>query len=228
MTYLARIASVSLLITSLIAACSSCASVTPVEKLPPPLDNQAALAENALQSSVILLSVDGNPSCAGTFIAPWRIITAAHCVRDQTHWVQREKEVDYITFDAWNAKHFDSQKGVLLRWDEEGDVALIVTEHMGPAHVRLGPEPVIGDMLFSIGHPNLDYFTVAAGMLSVRRVPVEGGEYYKVLIAIYYGSSGGGLYDSEWHLIGVASRMSLGGGIGYFGNVDAVHDILKG
>jgi len=212
--YLTRILVTSFVITALIAACAACTATPPAVQ--PTLPHSVLAARNAIRATVVLLDVNNNPNCAGTFVGPTRILTAMHCVRDQTHWAVRPKEVGYVTYDAWQGRHITPEIGTLLRWDEAADTAVVEAKTPGKAWVTIGKEPEIGSQVFSIGHPDFNYYTVAAGFLSVRRLPYQGGEYHKAVIAIRGGSSGCGLYDAEWHLIGVASHMDYSGAIGYF------------
>lgn len=216
-------------LAALATALFSCAQLTVpgpgvVGDLPQEMLEQAARAERALDSTVILLSPELAPICAGTFVGERRILTAAHCVHDAG---SIGADVHYITRTQWKAKDLEPMLSKLIRLNDTADLALLECEKPSPVYVKLGTEPGLGEFVFAIGHPDLAYYTVSAGAVSVRNLNIEGGDYTAVLISIYYGSSGGGLFNDQWRLVGVASRMNFGGAIGYFASPGAVQEIAQ-
>lgn len=193
-----------------------------------PLDYNSDPKANALESTIALLSHD-DPDfviCAGQYIKQDVIVTAHHCIDSAAGTAEdvdpTGQAVSYYTHRDWESPFKVRRSGLVWALDKDRDVALILAAEPYTYWVPLGEQPVMGQVVFSIGHPNQMHYTVAAGLVTIPKI--EG--YVQAMIAIGPGSSGGGLYDEDWRLIGVASMMNNGGSMGYFVALDAVTDLL--
>lgn len=100
------------------------------------------------------------------------------------------------------------------------DLALlrVISETTLPAHgfVRLAKEsPPVGAKVEAMGHIERQYFSYREGVVSSYRDTMKfGGEkdidgpFLQASILVYMGDSGGGLFDDEGHLIGIASFVN--------------------
>ena len=179
--------------------------------------------------------VDIRPHCTGVWISDNEIVTAAHCVAgdepdpvgSKTYYVvQREvKEV----LDDPAAIH----KAEVVAFDADHDVALIKADPGGlVAHenASLASEmPALGEHVFSVGHPRGMYYTYAEGTVSAYRGDESSGigKVVQVNATIWFGNSGGGVFDSSGNLVGICSRLTRVPMMNYFVHVDSVKKMVK-
>lgn len=123
--------------------------------------------------------------------------------------------------------------------ERDADIAVLELEEdlPGMAPARLAPHlPMPGDELWTLGHPEgLDY-SLSRGIVSALRPLSEVGAFgwkghvLQTDAAINPGVSGGGLFDTEGRLVGIAvSILTHSGGfegIGFGVALDAVKDVL--
>lgn len=188
-----------------------------------------------VRETAIVLGSHNNyqPSCAGVFISPDEIITANHCVielfpveissssgetaifliRSNESPVGREIRVvnyaqywddpDYNTYTIFN----------VVAADEVRDLALLRTEEVGYSHfpyatIRRGEFPPLGEPVVAIGHPDAQPYTITTGIISSRPVRTPDDV---ILIRpsspIFFGNSGGPLFDGNCRLLGIAHTM---------------------
>lgn len=159
--------------------------------------------ENPYLSSVSITDKKGDVSGSGTII--WNkkndylmVITAAHVVESM-----KEKKIPvHITFSYSSA--IKPMRVVKVRTNK--DLALLMGNSKeisdGP-YVRIATSrPNIGDDVWAIGSPLGTKYTTTKGNLS----NFEKEEYksvYRFTAPIFFGNSGGGLFNSDGELIGV-------------------------
>ena len=175
----------------------------------------------AIDATIILLDEElEGMVCAGEYISPTQIATAKHC----TDAVDAPPGgiVAFLALRRMGAENFEPLWGVVHAVDEARDLAVIDTDSVSDSFVEIAAAPPGGATVHSIGHPAADLYTRADGLLLF-----SAGDYHMVAISLFHGSSGGGLYDSQWRLIGVASAMLAGGQIGKFYDASALLALSK-
>lgn len=204
---------------------------------------------NALSSTVILADQTGELVCAGERISDTEILTAFHCViaaalpkeagdliEESDPYYENVRieqlkglDIQYATYEAYiEAGKRGEPKGQVAyvdRADIKNDIAILRTNPQPDAFrvpLRSGPL-LIGESVFSVGHPYGLSFSFARGYISnqCRWLQQNLPCFTQVDITIWGGSSGGGLYDTEGHLVGVASRR-IGQGYAFFAAPDVI------
>jgi S1-C subfamily serine protease len=160
--------------------------------------------------------------CSGTFVAPDLILTASHCIGG---WEERHDETDEdvaITFVIPGDNPMDRSSEPyarhltrLERRDEDHDLALLRV--LGPdtfphSFVKVADaRPAVGDHIFAITSPHGLYFQLGEGIVSGYELDTEAesekkGRFIAVShMGFWFGSSGGGVVNSDGELIGVVS-----------------------
>lgn len=219
-------------ILTVLFALLGCATLTPPAD---PAVQVPAEYRRAMSATIILMTPSGDqPVCAGEFVSPVLIMTAHHCLESATGLIGdgpifEGARIKYIAHDDWysGVRLVRRLGGKVVRYDEPHDLALLKADGASDSWVDVGDEGLLGEAVQSIGHPYSEFYLVASGTVTGRRL-VQGVSYTLALIAIGPGSSGGGLYNSQWRLVGVASRMNYGGSIGYFAPAHYVKQLIKG
>jgi len=165
--------------------------------------------ETLLQVSVQLAQEDSTKICSGTIISgsnPYYILTACHCI---LHDDATPMEYGFIfTPDKYRVE--------VLGYDRANDLALLETTD------KLPPMPIaqiswiypsVGDAVWTIGAPNGIADTVSRGIVSKIPTPCWGGQdCFATDAAVYYGNSGGGVFDTDGQLVGVVVEFGPQGG----------------
>ena len=208
--------------------------------------------DNALSSTVILYDLTDRLVCAGTRVSPTEIVTAFHCVvagalsdkeaeeiekNDPLYENQRPetfkgRDILFATYgDIMGAGYDGVIHGKLAyvdRMDFKHDVAVLTTLPSSQASVRLKDHDLgVGEPVFSVGHPYGLEFSFARGYISNQCRWLDSKTCWtQVDISIWGGSSGGGLFDAEGNLAGVAS-MRINATYAFFVNLDATARLVK-
>ena len=185
------------------------------------------LASNIVNWNVIMISSEGRPNCGGTVIKYHEhtlVVTANHClddfalpgdiqiVEDGTHRFNTEIIISNIHKDIAILR-------VIHQWDAVG------LRSTYPA----SNEPKIGDKILISGFTAGMKDLVTQGYIGKLLEPM--GELYApkmVLdIRIWYGSSGGGVYNTNGRLIGVVSMIINGPGFCLAVPLQDINEALK-
>lgn len=200
---------------------------------PSPTKADVATVADNLRSTVILLrSGSMGPVCAGTQI-DGGVLTAAHCVQPAAGCKRGECVGTMVRMVEWSAWVSDSDEddpmvlisGEAVAVDHDLDLAFIRTKQS--RHTPIGAAVEVGDAVYSIGHPDGQLYTIASGF-----VVAGNDDDLRVSIPVWGGSSGGGLFDHDGRLIGVASRMQvpnerLYSAVALFTGPDAISRFLR-
>lgn len=157
---------------------------------------------NIYLSSVSVVGKDKNVAGSGTIIyskinQQLIVLTAAHVVR------AFGKEEIFISTKFDNIKRLMK----ICKVSDEKDIALLCSvnkEVIPRPFVRISNKsPLIGDKVWVIGSPAGSNQVLTNGIVS-NFEKISGKQLYRTNAEIYYGSSGGGMFNTDGELIGIA------------------------
>jgi tetratricopeptide (TPR) repeat protein len=165
-------------------------------------DDAARIFERVAPSVVTVQTLDESGHAdghgSGVVIAPTRVVTNCHVVRDaRTLQVRR------------------ADKALPARWvsaDLPRDLCLLEIPGLDapPVKQRASDLLTTGERVFAVGNPLGFGLAVSEGLISTI-APTQGERRIYISAALSPGSSGGGLFDSEGRLVGITTAvMSLG------------------
>jgi S1-C subfamily serine protease len=193
------------ILIALITLLSSCA-ITPI------YTNFYVIPEvrNMYASSISVLKDKKNVVGSGTIIYNKRnkrmvVITAAHVVREQY-----KKNPECIINISYRKE--DIRKMKVFKYSDHFDLAVLISTTKevkdGPYAKLAATHGKIGDKVWLIGAPLGEKNTVTEGIIS-NRVENKGKMLYRTTAAGFFGNSGGGLFNEEGELLGVAHILSF-------------------
>lgn len=174
--------------------------------------------------------------CTGVWISANEILTAGHCVEheeggdpvgNKVHYII-QKEVEGVGEEP-SAVHL----GKVSAFEVDHDLAVVKTIASGtPEHevAELASElPAIGEHIFVVGHPRGLYWSYVEGTIAAYRGVDDTsiGSAVQVNATIWYGNSGGGVFDSSGKLVGICSRLTRVPNMSYFVHIDYAKRFLK-
>lgn len=194
---------------------------------PRPAVSPAVEASAVTVALVVLRGDEYGPTCAGVWVGDEWILTANHCATDD-----ESSPIERVTFIADAGAH--RYEAAVAYRDADHDLALLRARGV-PAHAvarvaLVSPRP--GDLVHVVGHPMGFLWTYLTGQVSgpLRndpRLPHEG-PYLQVQCPIVSGSSGGGAFNDEGELVGVADlKIGQLEGEGLFVPVEVILPFLR-
>lgn len=205
----------------------------------------------------LVINDDGavRPYCTGVWLEGDRIVTAHHCVQSVANMIAKKnlpKEIAdelEIDVDVIGVKiHYiqgnevmgvgDEPSGIHLSKvivdDSLHDVALIqaVGDAIPPHEVATLADamPAIGEKIQVVGHVKGLYWTYIEGVVASYRtgLPVDrNGPFLQLSAPVYFGNSGGGVFNTDGELVGIVSFM-MGAPLTNFAiPVKRVRELLK-
>ncbi len=225
-----------LLVLSLVMAlvgCGTAGSKTPVRS---PDSLHSHIGESTV--ALVRMTEDGDirPFCTGVWISKDEILTAGHCVAQEEEGADPvDKKVYYViqkevkeVLDDPAALHLAKVTG----FDEDHDLAVIKAAEAGiPAGhdvAELASEmPGLGEHVYVVGHPRGMYWTYTEGTVAAYREESTVGKVVQFNGTVWFGNSGGGVFDSSGHLLGVCSRLTKVPNMSLFVHIDSAKKFLK-
>lgn len=167
------------------------------------------------------------PVCGATWINEHWLLTANHCVTGDA--LDKEAPVATIEYITEPIAQVRRTAETVYR-DEKHDLALLYARAAPPHPVALIARdvPALGSNIHVMGHPQGMLFTYLRGTLAQHRSDFPGiSDMLQVQVPITPGSSGGGAFDDEGHLVGVADKfVPRLPGEGFFVPVESIHAFM--
>lgn len=200
-------------LTALVLSALAAAGCTPSRA--PTTNAVEAIADETV--ALVLRDDEGaaRAYCAGVWVSPSAIITAAHCVAD----LEPTERVEYvISSDVYAPVSTAPRKVVgghgaeVYAADAGHDLALLRAVNAPPhAVARVALDTIRpGSRVRTMGHPHGLWWSFSSGDVSaLRTLDVTGVDtvWTQVTVPINRGNSGGGLFDTSGNLVGVCSSM---------------------
>lgn len=148
--------------------------------------------------------------CGGVWIDDNTVLTAGHCVDDG----------NIVYYETWqevrnsNNILLYAKKALVLKIDTPHDLALLTSIDDPGSHkyTRINDFSEIGDAVRIVGHPDEYPFTYVNGTLSAKRYITNPREtktgVLQIAAPIWFGYSGGGVFNSKGQLLGICSYIS--------------------
>jgi len=192
---------------------------------------------------------DGNkfvkPYCTGVWLSDDQILTAGHCAEAVARMDKKLDEDDpvdpvgnpvhyIVSVEVPDAKEEEPSAvhfGHVTSFDEDHDLALITASAGNiPEHdnASLASEiPALGERVYVVGHPRGLYWSYIEGVVSAYRNHPEVGMTVQVSAPVWFGNSGGGVFDSHGGLVGIASRLARAPNTALFIHEDSIKKFLN-
>jgi tetratricopeptide (TPR) repeat protein len=129
---------------------------------------------------------------SGVVVAPGAVVTSCHAMSGAS---------------AVQVRRAERRHGALLRYaDTERDLCQLTVADLDapPAPLRTGAPLKVGQRVYAIGAPRGLELTLSEGLISALRAS-GGAQMIQTSAPMSRGSSGGGLFDVEGRLIGIAT-----------------------
>ena len=179
--------------------------------------------------ALVLTGSDGlvRVYCTGVWVGRNEILTAHHCVQAAANLDSEDDE----DLDAMGIKiHFTLQQenmgvgespsvihlSTVVAVDPTHDLALVKAEGEAiPAHPiakLVDISPAIGERVYIVGHVKGLYWSFISGTVAAYRSSLpyakNGGPFMQLSAPVYYGNSGGGVFNADGELCGIVSFMA--------------------
>jgi S1-C subfamily serine protease len=206
-----------------------------------PVRSADALHTHIGNSTVALVrTVRGEvkPFCTGVWISDTEILTANHCIAHDDEEEDAVGDKVHYTIISETLEIGEEPAAIHLGYvkaqDLLHDLALIKAV-VAPSHdsADLASEmPALGEHVYVVGHPKGLYWTYVEAAISAYRVHMPwadgpNGPFVQVNGTVWYGNSGGGVFDSNGNLVGIASRLVRVPEMSLFIHIDSVKKFIK-
>lgn len=151
--------------------------------------------------------------CSGTFISQTMILSAQHCIAAEDESEITNTNGQIVQFQTRAQSGTDkTYHAIIWAQDSRTDLAVLkIVEDFPHSYTELSEkEPVIGETVYSAGHPGNLTFSFYRGILSSVRVGMNGNpqrRYHFEIPGSFFGASGGGLYNEKGELFAISQTM---------------------
>lgn len=154
----------------------------------------------ARQSTVVLVGYD---EWGDRILGAGVILTADGLIATNEHIVAGLTELYVVLPDQTTIIAVET----VLYSDFANDLALLRIDSDPLRPVTLSQtEPVVGDPVLTLGHPELFLYSLSDGIVSgTRTYSNEGGRFLQMTAPVNYGSSGGPVFNQAGALVGLVS-----------------------
>jgi S1-C subfamily serine protease len=176
---------------------------------------KSVVAKKARGSGVIFKSTK-----KGTYI-----ITAAHVVPNKVNTIKYRCSLSrvYIERRSLSDKSIATYEAKVLNLNKKADVALLKIKANLKVNTRLAKTIRRGDRVHSLGFPvvlaNMKklYFKYTRGVVAVASMQVYKHDYVNFTAIIFFGNSGGALYNDAGEIVCLATVMYRWYKLEYYG-----------
>lgn len=219
-------------ILGVVLGCASCAS--PVGEAPSgaKMSRKNIITEIESSTAALVKEVESEevPYCAGVWVDTTHLLTALHCVVNEPNFavlIKTKSMFDNTTSPT---------QGVVVNGNVRVDLALVEVSYRVPLHgiARINTsKPVQGDHVHVIGHTAGYPWTYTEGSISSYRKSMRGPTGEKLAVVqvsgfVWMGNSGGGAWNSEGELVGIASWIdSRVSGVAFFISGEEIKHFLQ-
>lgn len=206
-----------------------------------PIRNMNSLHQNIQDYTVAFVKADKSgdifPYCTGIWISPYEILTAGHCIYDKDKDKDKspiDRIIQYtiakdVPTDTTNFNDITKYPGIVISFNKNNDLAIIQTYQGTPTHLitQLANElPAIGETVYGVGNPDGLFWIYIQGEISSYHMTESLGMVTQANISVYFGDSGGGLFDSKGNLIGICSKLLEITNSSYYVHLDTIKSFL--
>lgn len=159
------------------------------------------MVSHSIVTIVAPVSDRGYNQGSGVVIAPETVVTNCHVL-------QKAKSI--------SVKHGHEYLQAKLEYpDVERDLCQIKVPNLKAPPVKIAPAASlrVGQRVYALGNPEGLELTFSEGLFSALR-GAEDNKRMQISATITHGSSGGGLFDDQGHLVGITSSGLKEGGLG--------------
>jgi len=235
-----------------------CFSQQPIVNYKPLVnDSQASTIEEIESKTVALTKLDrdgdNSPYCTGVWVSQDKILTAQHCVETYGRFFNNatDEEIQYdavginvqyiikTDVDLSSPQNYPKtvRSGTVIAIDKQSDLALIMVADDSIVHsiANVKNYQVVsnGTKVHIIGHTIGLWWTYFDGVVSTSWTHMKGPDTImthvsQISSSTWRGNSGGGAFDSEGNLVGIASWVApMGPNISFFIHHDELVRFLK-
>jgi S1-C subfamily serine protease len=123
--------------------------------------------------------------CSGVMIAPGVLLTAAHCF-----------------------SQVDTPMEEVIKMDRDVDLMLVKAPQLDCPCAPIAKTSAVDDIIHAVGFPLMTGVQVLTSG-RIQEVDMQKTGFMMISAPIIFGNSGGGIFNSDGELIGIASRVAV-------------------